>query len=204
MKIRIIPVASAALAGAIALAAPSVAQASSAPVAGLPATTTHAQVQQSAAALCDGDGPCLEEGDAPGSPIPMYSFNAGNQLQLVTLYYDAGDYGCTEVTATCPFHNRSLDSRHLGQPLVDIQFQFGALCADSYPGNDLHLENCSTAPDRRVYVMASCGSICVYLLSPYWSNANNALEALYGPPLGQTASVNTFTGSTRQQWHGES
>ena len=72
------------------------------------------------------------------------------------MYYDAGDYGCTEVTATCPFHNRSLDSRHLGQPLVDIQF------------------------------------------------ANNAVEALYGPPLGQTASVNTFTGSTRQQWHGES
>ena len=58
-----------------------------------------------------------------------------------------------------------------------------------------------TAPDRNTYIVdPSCGSTCVYLLSPYWTNQTGTLEALNGPPLGTQASVTTFAGSTRQSW----
>jgi hypothetical protein len=52
-----------------------------------------------------------------------------------------------------------------------------------------------------VYVLdPNCGSNCAYLLSPYWTNHDGSLQALYGPPLGTQASVSSFTAGTRQAW----
>lgn len=155
-------------------------------------------------ALCDLDGPCLNAtGSTPGHSVTMASFSSGDVPEGLALFDYDGDYGCTEVTATCPFSNTALDSAHLGQPLINLTFTSlsGQPAAATYPNNDVNTEALSTAPDRDVYVLdPSCGSDCAYLLSPYWTNHDGALEALYGPPLGTQASVNTFTGSTRQSW----
>jgi hypothetical protein len=155
-------------------------------------------------AVCDLDGPCLNAtSSAPGHSVTMASLSSGDASEGLTLSGYGGDYGCTEVTASCPFSNTALDSAHLGQPLIDLTFTSlsGQPAAATYPDNDVNTEALSTAPDRDVYVLdTSCGSDCVYLYSPYWTNHDGALEALYGPPKGTQASVSTFTGSTRQSW----
>ncbi len=155
-------------------------------------------------ALCDFDGPCLNAtSSAAGHSVTMASFSSGDSAENLALFNYGGDYGCTKVTSTCPFHNTALDQAHLGQLLINLTFTglSGQPVAATYPNNSLNTEAVGTAPDRDVYVLdPSCGSTCAYLLSPYWTNQNGALEALYGPPLGTQASVNTFTGSTRQSW----
>jgi hypothetical protein len=155
-------------------------------------------------ALCDLDGPCLNAtSSAPGHAVTMASFSSGDASENLALYNYGGDYGCTKVTATCPFANTALDSAHLGQQLIDLTFTglSGQPTAATYPNTSVNTEAPGTAPDRNVYVVdPSCGSTCAYLLSPYWTNQNGTLEALYGPPLGTQASVSTFTGSTRQSW----
>jgi hypothetical protein len=155
-------------------------------------------------ALCDLDGPCLNAtSSAPGHAVTMASFSSGDASENLALYNYGGDYGCTKVTATCPFSNTALDSAHLGQWLIDLTFTglSGQPTAATYPSTSVNTEALGTAPDRNVYVVdPSCGSTCAYLLSPYWTNHNGTLEALYGPPLGTQASVSTFTGSTRQSW----
>lgn len=155
-------------------------------------------------AFCDRDGPCLNAtSSAPGHPVTMASFSSNDSAENLALFNYAGDYGCLRVTATCPFHNTALDKAHLGQLLINLTFTSlsGQPVAATYPNNNLNTEALGTAPDRNVYVVdPSCGSTCVYLISPYWTNHNGAVEALYGPPLGTQASVNTFTGSTRQSW----
>ena len=155
-------------------------------------------------AFCDQDGPCLNAtSSAPGHSVTMASFSSGDSAENLALYNYGGDYGCTKVTATCPFHNTSFDQAHLGQLLINLTFTSlsGQPVAATYPNNNVNTEALSTAPDRNVYVVdPSCGANCVYLLSPYWTNQNTAIQALYGPPLGTQASVNTFTRSTRQSW----
>jgi hypothetical protein len=155
-------------------------------------------------ALCDEDGPCLNAtSSAAGHSVDMATFSSGDASQNLALFGYGGDYGCTEVTATCPFHNTAFDTEYLGDPLIDLTFTSlsGQPAAATYPNNNVNTEALSTAPDRDLYVLdPSCGSSCAYLLSPYWTNQNGAVEALYGPPLGTQASVNTFTGSTRQSW----
>jgi hypothetical protein len=155
-------------------------------------------------ALCDLDGPCLNAtSSAAGHAVTMATFSSGDASQNLALYNYGGDYGCTKVTATCPFANTALDSAHLGDLLIDLTFTglSGQPTAATYPSTSVNTEASGTAPDRNVYVVdPSCGSTCAYLLSPYWTNQNGALEGLYGPPLGTQASVNTFTGSTRQSW----
>jgi hypothetical protein len=108
------------------------------------------------------------------------------------------------VTATCPFTNTSLDSTCLGEPLINLTFTSlsGQPVAATYPSSSVNTEAVGTAPDRDVYVLdPNCDSSCAYLLSPYWTNHNGALDALYGPPLGTQASVSAFTsGNTRESW----
>jgi hypothetical protein len=155
-------------------------------------------------ALCDQDGPCLNAtSSAAGHSVDMATFSAGDTSQNLALYDYDGDYGCTVVTASCPFHSTTFDADYLGMPLIELNFTSlsGQPDAATYPSNSVNTEAVSTAPDRDVYVLdPSCGSSCAYLISPYWTNQNSAVEALYGPPLGTQASVNTFTGSTRQSW----
>jgi hypothetical protein len=156
-------------------------------------------------ALCDLDGPCLNAtSSAPGNSVTMASFSAGDTSEGLALFDYDGDYGCTVVTATCPFTNTSLDSTYLGEPLINLTFTSlsGQPVAATYPSSSVNTEAVGTAPDRDVYVLdPNCGSSCAYLLSPYWTNHNGALDALYGPPLGTQASVSAFTsGNTRESW----
>jgi hypothetical protein len=155
-------------------------------------------------ALCDLDGPCLNAtSSAAGHAVDMASFSSGNASQNLALYNYGGDYGCTVVTATCPFHSTTFDSEFLGDRLINLTFTglTGQPVAATYPSTSVNTEPVGTAPDRDIYVLdPNCGSSCAYLLSPYWTNQNNALDALYGPPLGTQASVNAFTSSTRQSW----
>jgi Spherulation-specific family 4 len=155
-------------------------------------------------ALCDQDGPCLNAtASSAGSSVDMASFSADDQSEGVALYDYDGDYGCAQVTATCPFSNTSLDSEYLGDPLINLTFSglSGQPVAATYPSTSVNVEAVSTAPDRDVYVLdPACGSGCAYLLSPYWTNHDDSLEALYGPPLGTQASVSTLTDNTRQAW----
>jgi Spherulation-specific family 4 len=155
-------------------------------------------------ALCDLDGPCLNAtSSAAGHSVDMASFSSGDTSEALALFGYGGDYGCTKVTATCPFHNTALDTEYLGEPLINLTFTSlsGQPAAATYPNNNVNTEAVGTAPDRDVYVLdPNCGASCAYLLSPYWTNQNGVVEALYGPPLGTQASVNTFTGSTRQSW----
>jgi len=158
-------------------------------------------------AVCDADGPCLHTtSSAAGTPVNMFSFQSGDPFENLTLFLDSGDYGCISVTATCPFHNTHLDNRYMGDALVDLTFVglAGTPCAEAYPGNDLHVESCFTAPDRRVFVLDNNSGVNSILIQPYWTNAGNcgsSICVLYGPPLNDTASVNTYTGNTRQEWH---
>jgi hypothetical protein len=139
----------------------------------------------------------------------MYSFQAGDPFENLSLQIDPGDYGCSYVTTIglgCPFHNFGLDQAFQGDPLVRLQFVSlsGQPCAEAYPGNDLHVESCSTAPDRRVYVLDNNSGTHDTFIQPYWTNGGNCGTSycvLYGPPLNNTASVNMYTGSTRQEWH---
>jgi Spherulation-specific family 4 len=155
-------------------------------------------------ALCDQDGPCLNAtSSAAGKSVDMATFSSGDANEGLALYDYVGDYGCAKVTATCPFSNTSLDSEYLGDPLINLTFSglSGQPVAATYPSTSVNTEAVSTAPDRDVYVLdPACGSGCVYLLSPYWTNHNGSLEALYGPPLGSQASVSTLTDNTRQAW----
>jgi hypothetical protein len=155
-------------------------------------------------ALCDQDGPCLNAtSSAAGHSVDMASFSSGDASQNLALFGYDGDYGCAVVTTSCPFHSTTFDADYLGMPLIELNFTSlsGQPDAATYPSNSVSTEPVSTAPDRDVYVLdPSCGSTCAYLISPYWTNQNSAVEALYGPPLGTQASVNTFTGSTRQSW----
>jgi hypothetical protein len=155
-------------------------------------------------ALCDEDGPCLNAtSSAAGHSVDMASFSAGDTSEGLALYGYDGDYGCAKVTATCPFTNTTLDSTYLGDPLINLTFSSlsGQPVAATYPSTSVNTEAVGTAPDRDVYVLdPACGTSCVYLLSPYWTNHNSALEALYGPPLGTQASVSTLTNNTRQSW----
>jgi hypothetical protein len=155
-------------------------------------------------ALCDQDGPCLNAtSSADGKSVDMASFSAGDESEGLALYDYDGDYGCAVVTATCPFTNTTLDSDYLGDPLINLTFSglSGQPVAATYPSTSVNTEAESTAPDRDVYVIDSaCGSSCAYLLSPYWTNHDDALEALYGPPAGTQASVSTLTDNTRQAW----
>jgi hypothetical protein len=155
-------------------------------------------------ALCDQDGPCLNAtSSAAGHSVDMATFSSGDTSQNVALYNYDGDYGCAKVTATCPFHNTAYDSEFLGDQLINLTFTSlsGEPVAATYPDNDVNTEALSTAPDRDVYINdPACGSSCAYLISPYWTNQDSAIEALYGPPLGTQASVTTFTSSTRQSW----
>jgi hypothetical protein len=155
-------------------------------------------------ALCDQDGPCLEAtSSAAGHAVDMATFSSGTTSQNLALFGYAGDYGCAKVTATCPFKNTSFDADYLGDSLINLTFTglSGAPVAATYPSTSVSTEALSTAPDRDVYVLDNgCGSSCAYLLSPYWTNQNGTVEALYGPPLGSQASVSTLTDNTRQAW----
>jgi Spherulation-specific family 4 len=155
-------------------------------------------------ALCDQDGPCLSAtSSAPGHSVTMASFSSGASSQGLALFDYDGDYGCTVVTATCPFTSTTLDSTYRGMPLISLTFTglSGQPVAATYPGDDVTTEAASTAPDRDVYVLdPNCGTSCAYLLSPYWTNHDGSPQALYGPPLGTQASVSSFTASTRQAW----
>jgi Spherulation-specific family 4 len=155
-------------------------------------------------ALCDQDGPCLNAtSSAAGHSVDMATFSSGDTSQNLALFGYDGDYGCTEVTATCPFKNTALDTEYLGELLINLTFTSlsGQPAAATYPSTSVNTEAVSTAPDRDVYVLDSnCGSSCAYLLSPYWTNQDGTVEALYGPPLGTQASVTTLTDSTRQSW----
>jgi hypothetical protein len=154
--------------------------------------------------LCDRDGPCLNAtSSAAGHAVTMASFSVNDSNEGLALFGNAGDYGCPRVTATCPFHNTALDQAHLGQLLINLTFTglSGQPVAATYPSTSVNTEAVGTAPDRNTYVVdPSCGSTCVYLLSPYWTNQNGTLEALNGPPLGSQASVTTFAATTRQSW----
>ena len=155
-------------------------------------------------ALCDQDGPCLNAtSSAAGHEVDMATFSSGDTSQNLALFGYGGDYGCTVVTASCPFHNTAFDADYLGDPLINLTFTSlsGEPAAATYPSTDVNTEALSTAPDRDVYVLdPACGSSCTYLLSPYWTNQEGTVEALYGPPLGDQAYVSAFTGSTRQSW----
>src|SRR5271155_2208997 len=125
-------------------------------------------------ALCDQNGPCLNAtSSSPGNSVDMAAFSAGDTSQGLALYDYDGDYGCAEVTATCPFSNTTLDSDYLGDPLIDLTFSglSGQPVAATYPSTKVDTEAVSTGPDRDVYVLdPACGSDCAYLLSPYWTN----------------------------------
>ena len=111
----------------------------------------------------------------------MAAFSAGDTSQGLALYDYDGDYGCAEVTATCPFSNTTLDSDYLGDPLIDLTFSglSGQPVAATYPSTKVDTEAVSTGPDRDVYVLdPACGSDCAYLLSPYWTNQDGSLKAL--------------------------
>ena len=155
-------------------------------------------------ALCDKDGPCLNAtSSAAGSVVDMATFSSGDSSQNLALYNYDGDYGCAQVTASCPFHNTSYDSEFLGDKLINLTFSSlsGTPVAATYPDNDVNTEALSKAPDRDVYIIdPACGSSCAYLISPYWTNQDSAIEALYGPPLGSQAYVSTLTDNTRQSW----
>jgi hypothetical protein len=155
-------------------------------------------------ALCDQDGPCLKAtSSSAGKSVDMASFSAGEASEGLALYDYQGDYGCARVTATCPFSNTTLDSDYLGDPLINLTFSglSGQPVAATYPSTSVNTEAVGTAPDRDVYVLdPACGTDCAYLLSPYWTNDDGSLEALYGPPAGTQASVRTLTDNTRQSW----
>ena len=155
-------------------------------------------------ALCSEDGPCLEAtSSAAGHAVDMATFSSGDQSQNLALYGYVGDYGCAEVTATCPFKSTTLDADYRGDPLINLTFTglSGSPVAATYPSDDVNTEALSTAPDRDIYVLDNaCGSSCAYLLSPYWTNQDGTVQALYGPPLGSQASVSTLTDNTRQSW----
>jgi Spherulation-specific family 4 len=155
-------------------------------------------------ALCSEDGPCLEAtSSAAGHAVDMATFSSGDQSQNLALYGYAGDYGCAKVTATCPFKSTTLDADYLGDSLINLTFTglSGSPVAATYPSSDVNTEALSTAPDRDVYVLDNaCGSSCAYLLSPYWTNQDGTVQALYGPPLGSQADVSTLTDNTRQSW----
>ncbi len=149
-------------------------------------------------ALCDFDGPCLNATDnAAGHPITMFSFSSGDPYENIGLFVYAGDYGCTKVSLSCPFHDTTFGAEFSGDTMVELAMVglTGSGCAAAYPNNNLNWEPCSTAPDRNVFVLDG-----YQLISPYWTNQNDAEVVLYGPPLGDQASVNDFNGSTRQDW----
>jgi hypothetical protein len=210
-----------AIAGAaLAIAAPALAASSAvshptaktggSPAAGPPRPISARPLNATINAVCDADGPCLHTtNSAAGTPVNMYTFQPGDPFENLNQTGDAGDYGCTYVQVTptpCPFHDRTLDQAFRGDVMVRLQFTglAGQPCVEAYPGNDLHVESCSTAPDRRVFIQdGHLASPTVYI-SPYWTNAGNcgsAICVLYGPPINQTASVNTWTDNTRQIWH---
>jgi len=155
-------------------------------------------------ALCDLDGPCLQAtSSAAGHAVDMATFSSGNTSQNLALFGYGGDYGCTRVTATCPFKNTTFDAAYLGDQLINLTFTSlsGQPAAATYPSTSVNTEGVGTAPDRDVYILDNaCGSSCAYLLSPYWTNQNGTVEALYGPPLGSQASVSALTDNTRQSW----
>lgn len=162
------------------------------------------------AAHCDQDGPCLHTTSASaGTPVGMFMFQSNDPFEYSSTFFYGGDYGCTTVSAAtgCPFQgsHANLNTSFNGDAMVefDLNNLSGSPCEAAYPGNVLHVENCNTAPDRDVFVIVPVGGGYDALVSPYWTNAGNCGSAsctLYGPPVGQNASVNTYTDDTRQHW----
>jgi hypothetical protein len=69
--------------------------------------------------LCDFDRPCLNAtSGAAGHEVTMASLSSGDSDENLAIYNYDGDYGCLTVTATCPFHNTTLDEDYLGDLLV--------------------------------------------------------------------------------------
>jgi hypothetical protein len=144
--------------------------------------------------VCDADGPCLNLIEStPGSAITMYHYSSTDSYEALYPAFGSGDYGCTQVTATCPFTNTSLDHDVLGDKLYVLEWTYWGGCADAYPSVDMEWGSCSL--DRSVFLLD--GEL---FISPYWTNHYGTFYVLTGPPLGEQAGVTQDEASTRQLW----